>query len=111
MIAVAICQSEFTRPTGPTYRVTLAAPPSTEIAFRIEEGPRSASCGGVPVGLSQWEFCDIVTAQRLVVSGIVLFDRIGGIADERDLNGGEKIVTERGHGPQVAGDSRTGLVV
>ena len=40
---------------------------------------------------------------------IVSVDRIGGVADGRDLNGGERIVPERGHGPRVAGGSCTGL--
>ena len=42
---------------------------------------------------------------------IVLFDRVGSGYDERDLNGDERIVTELGHGPQVAVDSRLGLAI
>ena len=42
---------------------------------------------------------------------IVLFDRVGSGADERDSNGDERVVSERGHGPQVAGDSRLGLAI
>jgi hypothetical protein len=36
-----------------------------------------------------------------VVWGIVLFDRVGSVADERDLHGDERIVSERGQPPQV----------
>ena len=41
----------------------------------------------------------------------MLFDRVGSGYDERDLNGDERIVTELGHGPQVAVDSRLGLAI
>jgi hypothetical protein len=43
--------------------------------------------------------------------GIVLLDRVGGVADERDLNGSERIATGRDHGPQVAGASGKGFAV
>ena len=42
---------------------------------------------------------------------IVLSDRVGSGAEERDSNGDEKIVTEHGHGPQVAEASRLGLAI
>ena len=41
----------------------------------------------------------------------MLFDRVGIGADERDLNGDERIVTDCGHGPQLAGYSRLGLAI
>lgn len=42
---------------------------------------------------------------------IGLFARVGRVADERDLNGDERIVTERGHGPLLAGASCIGRAV
>ena len=44
---------------------------------------------------------DLVTAQLPWCGGIVLFDRVGSVADERDLHGDERIVSERGQPPQV----------
>ena len=41
----------------------------------------------------------------------VLFERGDRVAGERDFNGDERIVPERGHGPPVAGGSCTGLAV
>ena len=58
--------------------------------------------------------CLTVAASELMVRGnysglrwrraIVLLDHVGSLAGERDLDGNERIVAERGHRLQVAGD-------
>lgn len=46
-----------------------------------------------------------------VCRAIVLLDHVGSVAGERDLVGDERIVAERGHGLQVAGDAGIGLAI
>ena len=41
----------------------------------------------------------------------MFFDCVGSVASERDSDGDERIIAERGHGLQVVGNAGVGLAV
>lgn len=84
----------------------------------VEETPRAAF-------LDESDLCSVEVRKLLSLwqqapesplSGVsadreILAEDLGSVAGKRDSNGDERIVVERGHGPQAAGDAGMGLAV